>query len=139
MDDDEQLADIKVRYAKGELLSGEVKAVLIKVLQDFTKMVQDARNKVTDADVAHYTAVRKIEKMPTKWLADKAALAPQAEAGVTLYSDTLCNMQTKTVEMAADLASAHIKTQVCVQATRQDLAKKAKIQGAPFPYFQLDD
>ena len=48
-------------------------------------------------------------------------------------------MQTKSVEMAADLVGAHITTQVCVQATRQDLAKKAKIQGAPFPYFQLDD
>lgn len=35
LEDDEQLEDIRVRYGKGELLSGEVKAVLIKIMQEF--------------------------------------------------------------------------------------------------------
>ena len=41
--------------------------------------------------------------------------------------------------MAADLVGAHIRTQVVNQATRESLAKKAKIPGNSLPYFQLDD
>lgn len=63
------MEEIRVAYAKGDLLSGEVKAVLIKVMQDFTKGLQDARKLVTQKDVEYYMSVRKIEKMPTKWLA----------------------------------------------------------------------
>jgi len=47
LEDDAQLEEIRAAYAKGDLLSGEVKAVLIKVMQDFTKGLQDARKKVT--------------------------------------------------------------------------------------------
>ena len=65
------LADIKVRYGKGELLSGEVQATLIGVMQQLCQGLQDARAKVTDADVKHFMSVRKIEKLPTKWLCDK--------------------------------------------------------------------
>jgi len=32
MENDEELEDIKQKYKKGELLTGEVKAVLIKIL-----------------------------------------------------------------------------------------------------------
>ena len=63
------MEEIRVAYAKGDLLSGEVKAVLIKVMQDFTKGLQDARKLVTQKDVEYFMSVRKIEKMPTKWLA----------------------------------------------------------------------
>jgi len=35
LDDDVKLADIKEKYGKGELLTGEVKAILIEVLQKF--------------------------------------------------------------------------------------------------------
>jgi len=69
LEDDAQLEDIRVKYAKGDLLSGEVKALLIKTMQDFVKQLQEARKKVTDADVAYFMTIRKIEKMPTKWLA----------------------------------------------------------------------
>ncbi len=48
-------------------------------------------------------------------------------------------MQTASVQMAADLAGAKIKTNIVNQATKQDLAKKAKIPGNAFPYFQVDD
>lgn len=37
LEDDERLADIKEKYSKGELLSGEVKAILTEVLQVFIK------------------------------------------------------------------------------------------------------
>ena len=35
LEDDDRLEDIRVRYGKGELLSGEVKALLIGVMQEF--------------------------------------------------------------------------------------------------------
>jgi len=37
LDDDEKLEDIRVKYSKGEMLTGEVKAVLIEVIQKFLK------------------------------------------------------------------------------------------------------
>ena len=72
LEDDERLEEIRVKYGKGELLSGEVKAELIQVMQQFTKKIQDARAKVTQADVEYFMSIRKIEKMPTKWLAATA-------------------------------------------------------------------
>lgn len=136
LEDDEQLEDIRVRYGKGELLSGEVKAVLIKLMQEFVSALQTARSKVTEADVAHFMSIRKIEKMPRKWL--MGANAP-AQAGVTVFSDKVGNMQTAEVQMAADLAGAHIRTQVVNDAKIKELSKKASIQGNAFPYFQLED
>lgn len=37
MEDDDRLADIKRKYAAGEMLTGEVKKVLIEVLQEAVK------------------------------------------------------------------------------------------------------
>ena len=95
MEDDDLLEDIRVKYAKGDLLSGEVKMQLIKIIQAFVVELQTARKKVTDADVEHFMSIRPIEKMPTKWLAAKASSA--VEAGVTLFSDSVGNMQTASV------------------------------------------
>ena len=95
MEDDVRLAKIKVKYASGELLSGEVKLELIKIMQAFTKTIQDARSKVTDADVEYFMSIRPIQKMPTKWLMESGNMP--AEAGVTVYTDRACNMQTASV------------------------------------------
>ena len=35
LEDDAQLEDIGKKYQKGELLTGEIKAILIKILQEF--------------------------------------------------------------------------------------------------------
>jgi len=59
-------------------------------MQEFTGSLQAARNKVTDRDVDYFMSVRKIEKMPMKWLAQGANSAP--EAGITLFSDRAGNM-----------------------------------------------
>lgn len=37
MDDDKQLAEIAEQYSKGKMLSGQVKKILIKIIQDFVK------------------------------------------------------------------------------------------------------
>ena len=48
-------------------------------------------------------------------------------------------MQTAEVEIAADLAGAHIRTQIVDEKKAKELSKKANIQGNAFPYFQLED
>ena len=40
LEDDERLEDIRVRYGSGELLSGEVKMELVKVMQEFVLGLQ---------------------------------------------------------------------------------------------------
>ena len=57
------------------MMTGEVKQVLIKCLQDFVAKFQERRKKVTDEDVKKFMAVRKIDAMPTKF--KEAAAAEQ--------------------------------------------------------------
>lgn len=57
------------------MLTGEVKQVLIKVLQDFVADFNEKRKRVTDEDVKKFMAVRKIDAMPTKF--KEAAAADQ--------------------------------------------------------------
>ena len=72
LEDDEKLAEIKQKYGSGEMMTGDVKKVLIEVLQKFVADFQERRKKVTNADVEKFTAVRKIEAMPKRFLAEKA-------------------------------------------------------------------
>lgn len=48
LDDDEELARIATEYSAGRMLTGEVKALCIKVLQDFVSEFQKRRAAVTD-------------------------------------------------------------------------------------------
>ncbi|SCZ89105.1 BZ3500_MvSof-1268-A1-R1_Chr1-1g00958 [Microbotryum saponariae] len=48
LDDDEELARISADYRSGKLLTGELKAMTIKLLQDFVKGFQDRKAAVTD-------------------------------------------------------------------------------------------
>lgn len=62
LDDDEELARIGEDYRAGHLLTGQLKARCIQVLQDFVKDFQARKAKVTDADVhAFMDVTRKIE------------------------------------------------------------------------------
>ena len=67
LEDDEELEDIRVKYSKGDLLTGEVKARLIKCLQDWVKAFQERRKKVTNKDVEHFMSIRKINAVPARW------------------------------------------------------------------------
>jgi len=49
------------------MLTGEVKQVLIKCLQDFVKQFQERRKKVTNKDVEAFMKVRKIDPFPKRW------------------------------------------------------------------------
>jgi tryptophanyl-tRNA synthetase len=60
-DDDAKLVDIAANYRKGELLTGELKAMCIAELQKQTTAFQESRAKVTDEVLKAYMTPRKLE------------------------------------------------------------------------------
>ena len=107
LEDDAELADIAERYGSGKLQTGEVKARLIKCLQDFVKDFQNRRSKVTDEDVKKFMSVRKIDAVPRAWAgvtgAAAASSGPSAAPGsLTLYSD-ITDFGSASVKIVADL------------------------------------
>jgi tryptophanyl-tRNA synthetase len=67
LEDDEKLEDIRVKYSSGELLTGEVKAILIDCLTEFLLDFQAKRAKVTDEDVEKFLEIRQMSPYPTAW------------------------------------------------------------------------
>lgn len=61
MEDDEELQNVYDKYKKGEILTGELKALCIKHLQDYVKEFQELRAKVTDETVADFMKVRPLD------------------------------------------------------------------------------
>lgn len=61
MDDDERFSQIKQDYAAGKLLTGEVKAILIELLQKMVKDHQERRVKVTDEVVRNFMTPRPLK------------------------------------------------------------------------------
>lgn len=60
-EDDEVLETLKKDYSLGRVMTGDVKKLLITTLWDIVKSHQEARRKVTDADVLMYTSVRSMQ------------------------------------------------------------------------------
>lgn len=73
LEDDDKYKEIGEKYSKGEMLTGEVKAILIKEVQDFLKWFQDSRAKVTDEDVRRFKEVRPMMAYPKAWEAEMKA------------------------------------------------------------------
>ncbi len=67
LEDDQKLAEIKEKYGKGEMMTGEVKKILIDCLNDYLKDFQERRKKITDDDVKAFMAIRKINPVPKKF------------------------------------------------------------------------
>ena len=61
LEDDEELRSIGERYAKGEMLTGEVKQRLIDVLVPLVEGHQAARARVTAETVKQFMAVRPLD------------------------------------------------------------------------------
>ncbi|PRT52777.1 Tryptophan--tRNA ligase, cytoplasmic [Wickerhamiella sorbophila] len=59
LEDDAELEGIRQKYTSGELLTGELKAIAIKLLQEFITSFQDRRAKVTDEDVMHFADTKR--------------------------------------------------------------------------------
>ena len=67
LEDDEKLAEIKEKYSSGEMMTGDVKAILIECLSTFLTEFQERRKKITEEDVKKFMAVRKINPTPKKF------------------------------------------------------------------------
>jgi tryptophanyl-tRNA synthetase len=67
LEDDEKLAEIKDKYGRGEMMTGEVKAILIDCINAFLKEIQDRRKKITDEDVKKFMEIRKINPVPKRF------------------------------------------------------------------------
>jgi tryptophanyl-tRNA synthetase len=61
LESDEELEEIRSQYKRGELLTGEMKAKCIKVLQEFVVSFQERRKKVTDEVINEFMSVRPLE------------------------------------------------------------------------------
>lgn len=61
LDDDEKLMQIKKDYTSGELLTGELKKILIETLQPLVSAHQERRSKVTDEVVKEFMSLRKLK------------------------------------------------------------------------------
>ncbi|KAF2716217.1 Nucleotidylyl transferase [Polychaeton citri CBS 116435] len=61
LDSDQELEDLATKYRSGELLTGEMKAKCISVLQDFVGAFQERRSKVDDKVMREYMTPRKLE------------------------------------------------------------------------------
>lgn len=61
MESDEDLEDIRKQYSSGEMLSGEIKRELIKVLQPLVAAHQEKRNSLTEEDIDKYFIERQLE------------------------------------------------------------------------------
>ena len=83
LEDDEELERIRVAYRKGEILTGELKALCIAELQKYVGEFQLRRAEVTDDVVKGYMTVRPLEwnGNPNAIVAEK--IVPEfAEEGV---------------------------------------------------------
>ncbi|KAF8654065.1 hypothetical protein AX16_003598 [Volvariella volvacea WC 439] len=61
LEDDDELEQIGRDYRAGTLLTGQLKAKCIAVLQKFVAEFQERRSKVTEEDVDRFMSIRKIE------------------------------------------------------------------------------
>jgi tryptophanyl-tRNA synthetase len=58
LEDDDEYARLKAGYAAGRVMSGEVKKVLIGLLQAVVKAHKDGRKAISDEQLAHWMSVR---------------------------------------------------------------------------------
>lgn len=54
LEDDKELESIAEKYRTGKMLTGEIKKILIGVLQKFVKEHQEKRKTITDEDVKKF-------------------------------------------------------------------------------------
>ncbi|KAK6638999.1 Tryptophan--tRNA ligase, cytoplasmic [Polyplax serrata] len=66
LEDDEKLMQIKKDYTSGQLLTGELKKILIDTLQPLVAAHQEQRSKVTDEVVKEFMSVRQFKTVFSK-------------------------------------------------------------------------
>ena len=76
LEDDEELERIRVAYEKGEMLTGELKAICVKELQTFVRGFQERKKKVTDEIRDEFMRPRKLE-----WRGNPNPVPKEAKSG----------------------------------------------------------
>jgi len=61
LEDDDELARIRDAYSSGKMLTGEVKQILINVIQKLVRDHQERRKLVTDEEIEHFMRVRPLK------------------------------------------------------------------------------
>lgn len=59
--DDEKLEEVRVKYSSGEMLSGEIKAVLIEKIKEIVQQHKENKEKVTEEVLAQYMTPRSMD------------------------------------------------------------------------------
>lgn len=112
MEDDDELQSVYDKYKKGEMLTGELKALCIKHLQDYVKEFQELRSKVTDEMVKEYMDTRPLTactgnpKAPVTLPIRAKAPAAEANGGGEGAGDgKLSKSQLKKIEKEKQIAA----------------------------------
>lgn len=112
------------------MLTGEIKAELIKVMQDFVGDFQKKRAKITDEDVRKFMDIRQMQKLPSRWIGQGA------DGEMTLVSDRVGNPLTAAVQIAADIAKVPVYTKIGTKEEIKTLQNRTA--GMGFPVLQVD-
>merc|ERR1739842_51016 len=73
LEDDEKLEKIRQDYSSGQMLTGEIKAELIGVLQKLVAAHQERKAQVTDEDVKEYMRPRPLNYVQVKPALEKTS------------------------------------------------------------------
>jgi tryptophanyl-tRNA synthetase len=128
LEDDEELEKIKVAYQKGELLTGEIKALCIKELEKYVLGFQERRGKVTEETIAHFMATR-----PLEW---KGNQNPIGVAGLKVGEGEKKDGEAEgklTKNQEKKLAKERMIAEKKARQEAEKAAKKAEAAAAPAP------
>ncbi|KAG9244082.1 hypothetical protein BJ878DRAFT_576016 [Calycina marina] len=119
MEDDKELERIRAAYKKGEMLTGELKAICIQYLTDYCVGFQERRAAVTDEVVKDFFATKPLEcRGLTMAMKRQAAEGPAPEAGNGV---PLTKNQLKKLEKEKMIAA------------KKEAERKEKIKNTSFP------
>mmetsp|Transcript_11813 Transcript_11813/g.19963 ORF Transcript_11813/g.19963 Transcript_11813/m.19963 type:complete len:430 (-) Transcript_11813:25-1314(-) len=132
LEDDELLETIRSKYSSGEMLTGEVKDVLIKEVQAFLKVYQERRAKVTEEEVEKFMAVRKISPYPKAWkeiIEERERVQAEKEAAQKLKEEEKAKRRAEEeAKKQAKLAEKEAKKQAAREFAIRKKEEEAKKQ-----------
>lgn len=70
MEDDKELEEIALKYSTGKMLTGEVKKILIKILQNIVVTHQTNRKTINQEHVEKFMSTHPRKYTPKQWMMD---------------------------------------------------------------------
>ncbi|KAF4123495.1 tryptophanyl-tRNA synthetase [Geosmithia morbida] len=123
MDDDEELSKIRAGYKSGKLLTGELKAICIRYVQDYVTGFQERRSKVTEATVSEFMSAR-----PLEWKGN--AKVPRADLVVPVSKQDGAAEGAKGAEGEGEVSKNTLKKLAKQQQIAQKKAEKEAAKAA---------